>query len=259
MEYFPNNSLACYTTKLPQHFDLSGEWEVGLSEIQFPISWYNINTSETGVHIVSTLDDNSKPMHMSDISPPPGFYETPDVLIKQINDGIIRLDKTDTTRFLFNSISKKISIYFDPNRKKNASIKISKILAELMGFSSDTYVSKDGKWVHIFPNDKSNYYHGESVCDLQRGFYSLYIYCDIVENVVVGDVKVPLLRVVNINGKEGLTVSRLFNTVQYVPIQRKQFDTIEINIRDDTGRLVPFERGKVVVTLHFRLVKPSYF
>ena len=36
-------------------------------------------------------------------------------------------------------------------------------------------------------------YTGSKVCDLQRGFYSLYVYCDIVEPTVVGDVKVLLL------------------------------------------------------------------
>ena len=96
-----------------------------------------------------------------------------------------------------------------------------------------------------------------SVCDLQRGFYSLFVY-DIVEPVVVGDVRTPLLRVVNISGREGLTVSRIYQNVQYLPIQRKQFDTIEIDIRDDTGEKVAFERGKVIVVLHFRRRRPSY-
>ena len=37
MEYFLNNMLSNYVTKLSQPFDLKGEWEVGLLEIQFPI------------------------------------------------------------------------------------------------------------------------------------------------------------------------------------------------------------------------------
>ena len=104
---------------------------------------------------------------------------------------------------------------------------------------------------------QDTYYTGDRVVDLQRGFYSLFVYCDIVEDVVVGDVKAPLLRTVNIDGKD--MVSRIYHTVQYVSMQRCQFDTIEINIRDDTGRRVPFQRGKVIVTLHFRMRKPSHF
>ena len=93
---------------------------------------------------------------------------------------------------------------------------------------------------------------GSNVCDMQRGFYSLFVFCDVVEYVVVGDFKAPSLRTVNIISKEGLTINRIFQTVQYVPVQRKQFSTIEIDIRDDTGRPVPFQRGKVIVTFHFR-------
>ena len=75
----------------------------------------------------------------------------------------------------------------------------------------------------------------------------------------MGDVKAPLLRRVNITGKEGLTVHRNCQTVQYVPVQWKQFSTIEINIRDDTGHPVPFQRGEVSLTLHFRRKRLTYF
>ena len=98
-----------------------------------------------------------------------------------------------------------------------------------------------------------------NVCDLQKGFYSLFAYCDVVAHVVVGAVKAPLLRTVNINGRESLIVDRIFQTVQYVPIQRKKFSAIEIDVRDDTGRPIPFQLGKVIATLHFCLRRPSYF
>ena len=32
----------------------------------------------------------------------------------------------------------------------------------------------------------------------------------------------------------------------------KRFQTVEIDLRDDTGSIVPFERGRLVVTLHCR-------
>ena len=80
-----------------------------------------------------------------------------------------------------------------------------------------------------------------------------------MKHVVVGDVKAPLLHTVKITGKEGLTVNRIFQTVQYVPVQGKQFRTIEIDIRGNTGHPVPFQRGKVIVTLPFWRKRPAYF
>ena len=46
MDAFPENTLTQYVTKLPDRFDLLGEWEVGLSEIQYSISWYNVSKED---------------------------------------------------------------------------------------------------------------------------------------------------------------------------------------------------------------------
>ena len=91
-----------------------------------------------------------------------------------------------------------------------------------------------------------------SVVDLRRGFESLYVYSIMVEPRVVGDKIVPLLRIVPITGQHGEMVTTRFEHVQYIPTMSREFGTIETEIRDDTGRPVPFERGKVTVTLHFR-------
>ena len=42
MDYFPDKTLTHLTTRLPQMMDLDGSWEIGLAEIQYPYSWYNI-------------------------------------------------------------------------------------------------------------------------------------------------------------------------------------------------------------------------
>ena len=82
--------------------------------------------------------------------------------------------------------------------------------------------------------------------------HSLQVYCDLVEPRVVGDVLVPLLRIVPVKGSHGDTVSKSYENVHYVPLSRKTFQTVEIDIRDHAGDIVPFERGTLNVTLHFR-------
>ena len=42
MDYYKGNSLANFTTRLPNAIDLTGDWEVGLVEIQYPHNWYNV-------------------------------------------------------------------------------------------------------------------------------------------------------------------------------------------------------------------------
>jgi hypothetical protein len=297
LDYYPDNTLTRYVTKLPQLFDLDGTWEVGLSEIQFPISWANINFVDVALFILVWYKNSEGQYDRSDwvnVSPPPGHYESPEVLVRQINAKIERVEhRKNGVRFLYNEISKKVTVRFDQLSLSETGLQFTRPLAELLGFdyervtalrqidppSLDDTAAKtrqrrhnvveevrgyklkavggSGGYVRMVPEDALSY-TASSVCDLQRGFYSLFVYCDIVEPVVVGDVRAPLLRVVNISGKEGLTISRIYQNVQYLPIQRKQFDTIEIDIRDDTGEKVAFERGKVIVVLHFRRRRPSY-
>ena len=104
------------------------------------------------------------------------------------------------------------------------------------------YELSDGQ-VELIPFNSYSY-TGSKMCNLQRGFYSLYVYCDIVEPTVIRDVKVSLLRCVNISGKQEETVDRIYETVHYVPLHRKKFDSIDINIRHDTGDRFLFNAEK---------------
>ena len=113
-------------------FDLKGEWEVGLSEIQFPITWYNLNENESWLHV--TVYDENQQFIQTFMLLPVGHYEHPNVLIKQINDAITKIELfTRAIRFSYNEISRKITIAFDKKTIGMASSKMSKRLAELLG------------------------------------------------------------------------------------------------------------------------------
>ena len=50
-------------------------------------------------------------------------------------------------------------------------------------------------------------------------------------------------------------VTRRFHNVRYVKVDKKYFDTITLDIRDDMGRPVRFQGGKVFIELHFRPIQ----
>ena len=62
---------------------------------------------------------------------------------------------------------------------------------------------------------------GTEVSDINGGIHSLYIYCDLLESVPVGDIEAPLLRVVDGRGKHGKMQSRYFEKPRYIPLQKK--------------------------------------
>ena len=42
MNVYPENRTSSYVTKLSNEIHLTGRWEIGLKEIQYPLSWFNI-------------------------------------------------------------------------------------------------------------------------------------------------------------------------------------------------------------------------
>ena len=99
----------------------------------------------------------------------------------------------------------------------------------------------------------------DNVVDMDQGFDTIYVYTDVVESRIVGDSLAPLLRSLPVGGNHGAAVYDRFTNIHYVPLLYAHFKSTEINIRDDTGRFVPFEYGKVIVTLHFQRRRTGLF
>jgi hypothetical protein len=78
------------------------------------------------------------------------------------------------------------------------------------------------------------------VADVTRGVNSLYVYYPLVEPRMVGDAQVPLLRIVPVAGRDVEMMTSAFDHIQYCPLVLRRFQTVEIDIRDDTGVKIPF-------------------
>jgi len=241
------NKQSEYRVHLPQSIHLEGEWEVGLSEIIYPHSWFNIySDGPTNCHIFVALVGVAQPLVCA---VPAGSYETPELIAAAINRQMhVVLSAAGFNgkdlEVLYDTLSRRMFLICSPKVRK---IAIGDRLRYMLGLD-------DGKKVksHWFSPDKivSTY-----PVDVRGGFDTMYVYCDLVANQVVGDSLVPLLRVVNVEGHPGDVVSRNFTNPHYVPLARQEFSTVEINIKDDTNRSVGFMGGKVTVKLHFRKQK----
>ena len=161
------------------------------------------------------------------------YYDSPDTLTKTLNG-----DKPGRVQFAYHSVTQKVSAY----TKDQTKFILRGDLLDIMGFGIS--VTTDESRSMVCP--------ATSVVDLRRGFESLYVYSSLVEPRIVGDKIAPLLRIVPITGRHGEMVTTRFDHVQYIPVMRREFGTVQTEIRDDSGRPVPFERGKVRVTLHSR-------
>ena len=234
LDKFPHDTLTEYRVSLPQTLYLTGEWEVALTEIHYPHSWNNIQQFRFYVR-------NEKLHGVWDsLEMLPGHYSSvEDVLhnMKELVDNANRY--TDDVRFSYDNLSRKVTVYL----KNNAEVSLND-MAYMLGFTLEQIISKTTK--------------GDGQVDLEYGFHDLFVYCDLIQSQYVGDALVPLLRIVPV-GEDGQRVSKSFVRSQYAPVSRKQFETIEVNMKRDTGESVPFEFGSVLLTLHFRQSQPQYF
>lgn len=102
----------------------------------------------------------------------------------------------------------------------------------------------------VFANDV---YEARHAYDITGGIRSLLVYSDVVDYSLVGNVFAQLLRVVKIppGSQFGESVDVTYEKPYYLPLANREINTIEIDIKDDSGEPIRFEFGRVEVTLHF--------
>ena len=165
-------------------------------------------------------------------------------MIENINQAIASAGKeaSENIKFSYDGLSGRVHIEI----KNGAKVAFLDDLAAIMGFEVPFQRAID-------KTTKS-----PRVADVNAGLYSLFVYCDSIQAQLIGDTEVPLLRIVPVQGKHGDMITHTFQNLQYLPVATKQFNTIEINIKTDTGEKVPFESGMLITTLHFRRSSSLY-
>jgi len=228
MYCYPNNTVAQYSTKLPRSVDLEGDWEVSLSEISVPVDFHNV--SENQCHLKVTTTRNM----IETLYVPAGYYETIGKLLSVLNQ-----------------LARDMNITFSKYRKKvkmrnegEYAVMFNEALGRILGFE-----------------DMLAYYPGKTYLtkyDVQlrvKTVETLFVYCGVLEHVMVGDVMAPLLRTVDMkHATENGRMHKILNLPLYMPLQKKKFDTIETNIMCYTGNAVPFGHRKSVAVLESKRV-----
>jgi len=238
MDYYPENIVACYTTKLANVVELEGDWEVGLAEVSIPSAVYSVIADKC--YYVVSMDNK----HFPSIVVPQGHYKRVSDLIKVMHSSM-PVDGAGNPFVMFTSKSGYIEMTFTEIYRPILSIRFSENLSNILGADADV------SYNHTNARTRRKF-------SLMEGdVNSVYVYCDILKHVTVGDTKAPLLRIVHKPKKQEGNVHQTFSPILYVPLQ-KNFDTVEINMMTDTGQPVSFRFGKSFVVLEFRRNVHSY-
>ena len=268
MELFPNNTQCCFRTKLPKPIVIDQQnWEMALVELIVPSQVRNIDHDESIFYIVTTNATLATAFQKAESSCeipnkkggtkwalrcciPEGSYATPNHLAEEIDktikETVGELLKENNVRFglEFSNLSKRIKFTGNSTKSKVGLRFHPRLLMKLGGEGDED----------VYP-DKANNSFSYGV-DLNMGINHLFIYSDLPEYTIVGDVEVPILRVVPFETRMKAGTSphlhMEFLNLHYVSVNKSSFDEISINISGDTGERVHFIQGKSMVKLHFR-------
>ena len=99
------------------------------------------------------------------------------------------------------------------------------------------------------------------VADVNAGFSSMYLYTNgiVVDAQFVGNIKVPLLRIVNTRRTYGGNVHVSLRNLHYVPRNPKIIPDHRNRYEARQKQNVSFDFRKLIVTLPFRKNRSQYF
>ncbi len=235
VKFFPDNKLSSFTTRLHTPLRLKGEWEIALVEINYPRTWYNVSGDTCKVFYRGRFDEDLEYVQLS-----PGYYESAEEILHELRRVLPEYVKRNLNMYI-KTQSRKCVI----NCSNGSGLKFNETLARMLGFEQNSLIFKDT--------------YGSFPVDIHRGFYTFYVYSDIVSSQYVGDTLAPLLRTVEVDHTTiGGMVCRTYNSPHYVPVRLSEIETIRIDLRLDSGQLLPFESGQVICKVHFRVKRSPY-
>ena len=190
MEYFPDNKTSNFVTKFSRTLQLDGEWEVGLAEIDYPHTWYNIREGKNSVEIYAP-DNMYIVFKTAEFSIQPGYYEkVQDVINALSKAGLANLSDVDLS---YDDTSKRVTVKCG----RRVVVKLRGDIARMFGFLNDTTIrASDEKGSPLALHETGNQY--------------FYVYTDIIKSQYHGDVVVPVFRTVTVKGEHRSYASKNF-------------------------------------------------
>lgn len=244
--FMESNTASKYVVKLALPANLSGDWECGLKEIHYPRSWYNVS-GELAVMELRIARGFGRPAHLKLAPLQPGNYATNNDLTDGIQTALREVIKGQpATRNELKVYEERYTGRVRFEIPENISIGLHPHLSAMLGYGKPS-----GPLLTLTRNSRKQPEHPMTVQLVD----ALYVYSDVVQSSLVGDVMAPLLRVVPVRGEHGEMCHVEYIKPIYYPLAKLNFSTVEIHITDSAGRKIQFISGKTTVVLHFRRKK----
>lgn len=237
MDVFPDNKTGSFSNHLPKTITLDGKWMFAVTEVHYQYNFFNVTSNNSTIYFKLRGEQGQCGIAH-------GFYESIEDLLSEINANMSPLMNSEDFLLISNT-SKHVSV----NKcafQTLTDIMFENRLALQLGFVPNTAVRND-RWKTTVPSSIANGVPDE-----------LFVYCNIAEPQCFGDELAQIIRIIDIPKKGsvyGQPRHKEFQRLQYVPVSKKCFDTLTIELRDKTGNFMPFVSGTVILVLYFKKIE----
>ena len=234
LQKFPANSLSSFTNFLPEQLNLEGQWEVAISEISYPSLYQNV-TDGKFMFFDEKLSKSSEFYYLE-----LGLYLSFTDVVEAMNT--LNQEKHNHNE---NCITVKVS-----RRTQKVETYLANERSGLEFFSTDLghiFRKNVGNEFGVMLRGNGNH-KPKFAYDIVR-IHSLMIYTDLIEYIIVGDTKAPLLRcfpfISKLKAGDIITTAQYMNyqtisNLQFRPLLKNCFHSIHIDLRDTNGEKIPF-------------------
>ena len=278
LDKFPDNVVSDFCVKMSNPIELKGQWEVGLSEIQYTnsikrmelelfysleIEYRNVDNSPISNMIKKTHENNKISTLMND-----SINDTYiDYILDKINTRsnfieLIRNESSETIRITLKS-NEDIYNFLEKKKAKNKKNTVGE--NDLINPSQEKYIrikklTLSNHLRFVLGMEFTQYENVEVIMGHKTPFLpthptSLFIHSDIIEHQYVGSDMLQLLRSVAMDRSAKNKLNRLqviFSNPYFMNVNRNYIESIRIQILDEFMERIKFESGSVNVTLVFR-------
>lgn len=248
MNYFPQNKTSSFTVQLAEKITLNGSWNVGIAEIHYNYNFFNVTDANNEIIVKRKSDQTENSIvPMAEIRITPGYYSTVSDLVETVNTTILDRGLINEAIISIDGINNRTIVHAENVYEKLGSVTFKGRLAMQLGFEPGANILDFRLSPHI----------GNTSFGVPD---QMLIYTDIIEPTYIGHEKASVLKIINTNVKSykfGDVCYKEYTHIHYMPVQKREFEAVSVDIRDYTGTFMPFQHGVLTIKLHFKKNGPQ--
>lgn len=271
-EYYPENTTSSFTVHLNKEITLDGGvagWKLALVDIMFPNTFLNVVKGSNTITVTQFINAGRPSTFLFkriSFHIPVSTYGCVEDVVAEINRMFAEI--FDCQLFKENlSVDNRVETCFDAEKVYDVMAKAPPVTSDMEIINVEFVDAKPDFKIHLEGrlSLQLGFTPDENISGLKKSNFPVnidagipsetLIYVDLIQPQIISDTCTQLLKMVKTIDKNtsfGETITReVFNRC-YLSVNKRVFQDISVELLDSSGKLLPFNFGTAILTLHFQ-------